>query len=329
MCGRRLERTRSSPSLQEIVEESARRYVASRRERVAPFCARHFSSRGAWRIHRKAWGHDLWRAPANVLWALPYLLSRGATKCARRLGWRRAADWAQRLPSGFQTRVAQEVEWLVYTELLELPLVHKDRRSDRDALLETVLAHEAIAERLLPELSALHRLAGSAGMRDKLERFLGTYTTSRTAAAELTTSLLSLAAGAAAFQQFTPGAWAVGGAAAAALAQQLAIAHFALGPTLGALYYGLFPASASAGLIAGSIGASMAVLGVLTAFTGIVSDPVQQAMGLHERRLHRLLSALEGQLTGSDTDFRLRDAYVARIFDVLDVVRGAVRLLRQ
>jgi len=52
-------------------------------------------------------------------------------------------------------------------------------------------------------------------------------------------------------------------------------------------------------------------------------------MGLHERRLHRLLSALEGQLTGSDTDFRLRDAYVARIFDVLDVVRGAVRLLRQ
>lgn len=328
MQGRKPNQTQDSNALLVIVEESAHRYIASRRQLVGAFCARHFTPKGAWHTHRKAWGHDLWRAPANVLWSVPYLLSRGATQMARKLGWQRGKELLEGLPPGFKTRVSQELEWLIYTQLLELPLVQAERRSDRDALLEAIFSHEAIAELLLPELVTLHHLANSAGMRDKLESFLGTYAHSRTAAAELTASLLSLAAGAAAFQQFTPGTLAIGNAAAAALAQQLAIAHFALGPTLGSLYYGLFPATASAGLVAGSVGAAMAVMSVLTAFTGVVSDPVQQVMGLHERRLHRLLSALEGQLTGTDSDFRLRDAYVARVFDILDILRGAARILR-
>lgn len=314
--------------IREIVEQSARGYIESRRARVAPFCSRHFSPRGAWDIHRKALGHDLWRAPVNVLWALPYLLSRGAAQLSRKLGWARGAAWLEELPPGFETSVAREVEWLVYTELLELPLVQDDRRSDRDALLEAVLSHETIAGLLLDDLAALHQLTKSTRMRGKLEHFLAAYTASRTAAGEMAASLLSLAAGAAAFQQITPSAAAIANAAAAALAQHLAIANFALGPALGSLYYGLFPASASASLVAGTVGTMMAVFGVLTALTGIVADPIQQAIGLHERRLQRLLTALEGQLTGADSDFRLRDAYVARIFDILDVVRAAVRALR-
>lgn len=314
--------------LRTVIEESARRYVSRCRQKVGPFCRRHFTIPGASRIHRKAIGHDLWRAPINVLWTLPYLMSQGAARICRPLGWERGMRWLERLPPGFKTSVASELEWLIYTELLELPVVQTDRSSERDALLETILSHAGIVETLLPELSMLHELTKAEDTRSKLEQFLNTYTSSRTAASELAGSLLNVAAGAAALREFTPGAVSLGHAAAAALAQKLAIANFALGPTLGSLYYGLFPAAASAGLIAATVGATMAVLGLLTAFTGIVTDPLQQTLGLQERRLQLLLTAIENQLTGADSDFRLRDAYIARIFDIVDVVRGALHFLR-
>ena len=318
-----------SALLRLVVEDAARRYVAHRHERVEAFCARHFSVKGAWRINRKAWGHDLWRAPANALWAIPYLLSHAAAGAAQGLGWTRTADRLGKLPPGFKTAVASELEWLIYTELLELPLAQPDRTSLRDALLETILAHEGVAGLLLPELRELDELRGREPVREKLERFFVTYTASRNAAADLAGSLLNLATGAAAFQTFTPGSFTLGSAAAAALAQQIAIANFVLGPTLGSLYYSLFPAAASTGLIAGTVGGVLATLGVLVAFTGIVTDPVQQALGLHERRLRKLLDALKSSLVGEGADFRLRDAYVARVFDVIDVVRSAVQMVRR
>jgi hypothetical protein len=313
---------------QAIVNDSVQRYIAGRRTKVAPFCARHFSIIGAWRINRKALGHDLWRTPANILWALPYLASRALLGLSRWAGWKTAAERLEKLPPGLQTAVADEVEWLVYTELLELPIVQAQRSSCHDALLETMLAHESLAGLLLPELQQLDRLGHGAETRRKLERFLTTYSTSRIAAADLTNTLLQLAAGAAAFQKFTPGTLALGGAAAAGLAQQLAIANFTLGPALGSIYYGLFPVSASVGLLASVVGGLMLALGVLAALTGVVTDPVQQALGLHERRLHKLLDALEKALRGDEGDFRLRDAYAARVFDIIDLVRSAVRAIK-
>jgi hypothetical protein len=314
--------------VRDIVADAARRYFEVRHQMVASFCARHFSLKGAWRLNRKAWGHDLWRAPVNVLWAMPYVLSRSAAGVSRRLGWTQLAEGLGRIPPGFKTAVAAEVEWLIYTELLELPLTQPDRNSPRDALLEAILSHEGIAELLLPDLLVLSHAGETETTRSRLESYFLTYTGSRNAAADLAGSLMNLAGGALAFQQFTPGSIALGGAAATALAQQLAVANFALGPTLGSVYYSLFPAAASAGLVAGAIGGTMLALGILTAFTGIVTDPVQQALGVHERRLHRLLDALQNTLFDDEDDFRLRDAYVARIFDLLDIVKTAVQLSR-
>lgn len=314
--------------VREIVADAARRYFALRHQKVENFCERHFSPKGAWRLNRNAWGHDLWRAPANMLWAMPYALSRSAAGLSRRMGWTHLAAGLDRIPPGFKTAVAAEVEWLIYTELLELPLTQHDRNSQRDALLEAILSHEGIAELLLPDLLVLSNVVEPETARARLESYFLTYTGSRNAAADLAGSLLNLAGGALAFQQFTPGSIALGGAAATALAQQLAVANFALGPTLGSVYYSLFPAAASAGLVAGAVGGTMLALGILTAFTGIVTDPVQQALGVHERRLHRLLDALQNTLLGHQDDFRLRDAYVARIFDLLDIVKTAVQLSR-
>jgi hypothetical protein len=323
---------RSGPASQALLQtalvDSVRLWAAQRRERVDGFCARHFSFGGALRIHRLALGHDLWRAPANALWAAPYLASQAAGFAAGKLGWQGAGRKLKRLPPGFRTAVARELEWLVYAELLELPINQGTRTSARDALLETLLAHEAVAGLLLPELLALDALSGLSQTRAKLEEFFAVYAGNRIAAADMAGSVLNLAAGAAAFQKFTPGAFALGAAVASGLAQQLAIANFALGSTLGSLYYGLFPATASAGLTAASVGGAMAALGVFAAFAGVLTDPVQRATGLHRRRLLQLVDAVEGQLTGAGGDFKLRDAYVARVFDLVDLIRGAAQTLR-
>lgn len=322
------DREANRDELRSIAMEAAHRYFIERHARVEEFCQRHFSVRGAWRIHRAALGHDLWRAPLNALWAIPHLAAQASGRLASKLGARTLAARLERLPPGFRTAVAEEIEWLIQTELLELPARRGERSSHRDALLETMLADTRFAALLLPELLSLGQLAGSPGTRERLESFLLTYTGSRQAAADLAGSLLNVATGAMSFQKFTPGAVALGSAAAGALAQQLAIADFALGSTLGSLYYGLFPATASASLTAATVGATMLALGVLTAFTGIVTDPIQQAMGLHQRRLHRFLDALERAMLGLPGDFRLCDAYVARIVDIVDILKSAVQIAR-
>jgi len=310
------------------VRESSARYIATRRERIKPFTQKHFSFRGSARLNRRALGMDLLRTPANAVWAIPYLLSRSGAAVVRKLGFRRTANCFGKVPPGFKTDVEREVEWLLYSEFLEIPFEQGERRCTRDALFEEILNHPAIVGLLLPELVRLDELLQRQRLKEKLEEHLRTYTASRTAAADLSGSLLSLAAGAAAFSKLTPGSVAMGSTAAAALAQQLAVANFALGPTLGSLYYGVFPATVSAGLLAATTGGLMLAVGVLAALAGIVTDPVQQALGLHERKLAKLVDALEAALQGeAGGELKLHDAYVARVFDLWDLLQTATRVL--
>ncbi len=267
------------------------------------------------------------RTPANVMWAVPQLLARGGAILSRKLRLNSVAWRLERLPAGFKTDVEREIEWLIYSELLELPFARDGRRCSRDALLEEILAHPTISELLIPELLRLDELAQRQNFRQRLEDYLITYTSSRTAAADLSGSLLSLAAGVAAFKQFTPGAMAVGSVTATAIANQLAIANFLLGPSLGSLYYGVFPATASAGLLVATTGGLLLALGVLSAGAGVITDPLQQAFGLHERKLLKLLDALEAELTEQGNGYRLHDAYAARIFDLWDLLQTTTRAL--
>jgi hypothetical protein len=60
-----------------------------------------------------------------------------------------------------------------------------------------------------------------------------------------------------------------------------------------------------------------------------VTDPVQRRLGLHQRRLERLLDALEAGVRGSGPGrFQVRDHYVARLLDLFDVLGAAFRLAR-
>jgi hypothetical protein len=87
----------------------------------------------------------------------------------------------------------------------------------------------------------------------------------------------------------------------------------------------LFPAAASTGLAWASVGAFVATLSTITALTGFATDPLHQALGMLERRLQRLFGALEQELNGQRGSLQLSDIYVARSFDLMDLIRAAVR----
>lgn len=317
----------SDAGIHAAVSAATRQYLGERRTLVAPFTRRHFSIKGAWRINRCALGKDLLRTPANVLWAIPQLLAHSGATLSHKLGFSMLTRQLSRLPHGFKTDVEREIEWLIYRELLELPFTQDSRCCTKDALLEQILAHPLIHRLLISELQRLDQISHQQNFQQRLKEYLVTYASSRTAAADLSGSLLSLAAGVAAFKQVTPGAAAIGGAAATALANQLAIANCVLGSTVGSLYYGVFPAVASTGLLVATTGGLVMALGILSALTGIITDPIQQAVGLHQRKLLKLLDALEQELTGRGDGYRLHDAYAARIFDLWDLLQATTRAL--
>ena len=185
----------------------------------------------------------------------------------------------------------------------------------------------------IPELlsclgAPLTEAAGSEReFRGRLVAAIGSYIGSRMATAEITTGVVATGFGALAVKQATPGLVTLGSALAAAIAQQNAIAAFPLGAGLGGLWYSWFPAAAGPGLLAATTGGVVIVGAVLAAFSGVLTDPLKRRLGLHRRRLLRLLGELERALCDEgEGSVRLRDHYVARLIDLLDLVTSAWRL---
>jgi hypothetical protein len=300
-----------------IVADGIARYFAARRARVPGFVDAHFSLAGAARLHRAALGWDILKAPANITLALPELVAGAISRATGR-----------RLPHLLlRTAVSREIEWLVATELLEVPFRQDGRVAAKDALAEAILADPALAATIRRALESVGRRGDDPAFRDRLTQALTAYAGSRAAAAEIATSLVTLGTGALALNKVTPGVVTLGPSLAAVMAQQAAIASFPLGAGLGGLWYGMFPAAPSLLLVGGMTGGLMLAAASLAAFSGIVTDPVQRRLGLHRRRLLRMLDALERQMQDpAAPEFRLRDQYVARLTDLLDLLGAAYRL---
>ena len=129
--------------------------------------------------------------------------------------------------------------------------------------------------------------------------------------------------------KLTPGAITLGPALAGAVAQQAAISAFPLGASLGSLWYAAFPAAPSAVLVTGLTGGLMLGAATFAAFAGVVTDPVQRRLGLHQRRLLRLIDALEQQMADpSAPAYAVHDHYVARLLDLFDWLGCAHRLIQ-
>jgi hypothetical protein len=315
---------------QRIVTQAAHRYFESRRSRVDEFVDRHFSLAGSAAIHRRALGWDVLKAPANITLAIPNLLMKLTAAAAQWVGAKQTSESLGSRKLFLETAVGREIEWLIVTDLFELPLRQGERESRKDALAETILSAPELQSAVSETLEAIGRQGDDPEFRQRLEEAMATYTGTRAAAAEITTALITLGAGAIAVKQATPGIITLGPVLAAAMAQQAAIASFPLGATLGTIWYSAFPAAASPALMAGLTGGLLAVTSMAAAFAGIIADPVQRALGLHRRRLLRLIEALErqfGEECGA-SEFVVRDHYVARLLDLFDLLGAAYRIAR-
>ncbi len=310
--------------IHQAIDRAIVQYIESRRQKVPSFVKAHFSLAGALRIHKKALGSDLYKGPLNISWSVPYTILRASAAILKKIGEFKLPRIIEKLPPGFETNVQKEVKWLIYTELLELPFEQGERRSLKDALFETIVQQPEAARLLADQLAIIAQKAQHPGFRERLEQNLMEYATSRTAAADLAGTIITLSLGAAFFKQMTPGAMATGSAVATAIAHHVAVSNFVLGPAIGSIWYSLFPVSASFGLLVATTGAIMAAMALVTTFAGIVTDPVQARLGIHQRRLYKFLDCLEKEFRGEgDSKLALKAIYVARIFDILDVLKTA------
>ena len=310
-----------------IVEDGVRGYFDERRKRVRPFVDRNFSLAGSIRLHRAALGWDIARAPLNLAMAGPQVGLLAAGYAARKLGAGRMAARLGNTRLLVNTEVGKELAWRLHADLLELPYRCGDRVANRDALAETILSDPRVVTALAPALEAIATNGSDPALRRRLEAAMGEYTRTRAAATEITTALITLGSGALALRKLTPGAMSLGPTLAAAIAQRAAVMSFPMGGALGSLWYGLFPAAPSAMLVTGLTGGLLAASTVASAFAGIVADPVQRKLGLHEHRLRRMLDALERQMHDPlAPGFVVHDHYVARLLDLFDVAGALVRL---
>ncbi|RKF18795.1 hypothetical protein DBZ36_10405 [Alginatibacterium sediminis] len=302
--------------LWDSIGSGAQDYFRDCHQRVDSFVTQNFQYPGAFHLNRLAIGWDLIKAPLNLFWAPFYLLFMLMAWIAKKLGFKTIALALQKIPSGFSTRVQLFLEQQCYQQLLQRPI----KPGDKDGL------RDAIENRLRMAMSASdYAVVGPSleqQIRPLLDEAINHYTLSRTASADISNSMLSMVIGVFAFQKYTPGGIALGLYGAGWLAKWIAIDEFWAGPWLGQLYYTVFDASPSIWVSMGSITISIVFFAVVACFSGLIIDPLQARLGIHQWRLRRMLVKLEQDFKRkSRSSFRPKEPYIARILDILDIAR--------
>ncbi|WP_236939984.1 DUF6635 family protein [Falsihalocynthiibacter arcticus] len=300
-------------------------YFADRRKRVDQFIDHHFTWPGTLHLHSAAFGWDVLRAPINVILSPVLVLTRIVAIVCRRIRLPAIANWLAARRILLPTAVSRRVEALIATDLLVLPMSQGAAACDPSALSRAVLAAPQFRELIRKRADA----AEVQVLGQRIADALGDYAGTRSAVAEMTTGLVTLTVGAFVFQALTPGMISMAPGVADAMAQTTAIAEFPMGQTIGGLWYGMFPTGASPLFFATSVTILIMIGSVFAAFAGVLADPIQSRLGIHRRRLMRLIDTLEVELCGSgDKPFAVREHYYARLWDLWDIVGSAFRLFR-
>ena len=300
-------------------------YFAGLRMQVTPFVSRHFTFPGTLWLHGAACGWDILRAPLNVLLAPVFLLTRLAAAICLRIGLQRFGRWLAARRILLRTAVARRTEALIVTDLLGLPLAAGAGARDPAALARAVLAAPQLREMIRQRADPV----AAAAVGQRIATALADYASTRAAVAEMTTALCTLAVGALIFNAVTPGMISMAPGVADALARTTAISSFPLGETLGRMWYGMVTPGASPALAGLTLAGLIMIGSVVAAFAGIIADPVQSRLGIHRRRLLRLIDTLEVELTDSGSKpFAMREHLYARVLDIWDALASALRMFR-
>jgi len=287
-----------------IVEDAIRTYFRKRRSRVPAFVDRTFSFSGALATHRRAFGHDLWRAPLNAALAGPQLGLNAAAGLLKLAGRKQTAERLRARELFFRTTVADEIERRLIVDLLELPYTGAGESSFHDALAAEILSDKRLE-------GALGTLNGPWGEKQRLQmdeslaRQIVIYLNARGAAGEIVSAGVTMAAGGVFLHQATPGFLTLGPALAQVLGAKIG----------GAAAFSV-------------VGAVLAASATAAAFAGVVTDPIQSALGIHHLRLIALLDALESAFLGGDARLQIPEQYAARLIDLVDVLVSVAAHLR-
>ena len=255
------------------------------------FIRRHYRLPGVLRLHRHALGWDLLRAPANVLLAPALLLARLVSIIAYLVRLRRLSRFAGGLQLQFRSDVGTALEADLIAEVIF-------RRASRD----------------------------TAPVPERTRQLVHDYVTVRTAVSEIGTALVILALGYAVFHAVTPGVISLAPVVTERAAHARDVAGFPLGQWLGGAWYGVFPGERPLWQTV-AVGAGLALaLSLVTTFSGILADPIQAWLGLHRRRLRRLLGRLDR--AGADRPRIEGEFVLARGADIVDLGTMLIRLLR-
>ncbi len=304
--------------IQQAVVSGISRYFDCCRQRVPGFVKQHFSYPAALATNRVAFGFDVLRAPVNLFWApLFALVSMIRFLVGRfpRLGW--LHQLLGRFPAGFTTQVQTHISELVLRDLLQ--------HSQPQRSLSWFIAEELRALYQKNEKTDIDIAQFHAQAEPIVEEALAQYRITRTATADITNTLSCTVLGAFAFQKFTPGGIGIALMLAATISTQLAATDFFLGEPLGHIYYSVFPPTPSFGMTLVTIAGVLSLLSACAALSGVISDPIQAATGLHRYRLRKMLNHMEqDMLRQSSNSFRPKDQYVARIMECFDLIRSGL-----
>lgn len=315
------------PDVEAILNRSIDRYIQTRRDRIPEFVDKHFSVSGSLKLHRTAIGLDLVRAPVNVVMSLVSFFKNILGSALRLMKSKKLSDRLRGLNLFLETDMGRELTWLLQTDFLELPYKQGDREFKEDALLVEILKDPAIEQKILETLQVISPHKNDPEYRQRLEDLMCEYVNSRVAAADITVSLLAAASSLVVMEKFTPGAVALSTSLAGSYAHAAAVSSFWAGPWLGGIYYGVVGVSTSPWLVAGIFSGLIIPISVLSAFAGVVVDPIQRKFGLHQKRLNNLVTAVETILKGGDqVNLKVRDQYYARILDIMDWAQAIKKL---
>ncbi|MGO1749254.1 MAG: DUF6635 family protein [Marinobacter sp.] len=313
----------SEIEIEQAIRSGTEHYFDACRARIPAFIDRHFHYPGALETNRMALGWDMLRAPINLLWAPVYALAcLVKVLTPKRTGLMWLHGLANRIPAGFTTRVQQHISHLILVDLLNNG---QEGFLLEDSSLEAYLieALEAVYER--HTYKPVDHQQFSTLIEPLIADALSQYRITRTASADITNSISCTVLGAFAFQKFTPGGIGLGVVLASMLAKTLAAQDFIFGETIGGWYYSWFPPEPSLATTTSVMVAVMASLAAFAAFSGVIFDPVQAAVGLHRRRLHKLLDHLQRDVAlSTQSSFRPKDQFVARILDMFDMIKSGL-----
>ena len=313
-------------SVNSAVELGVERYIASRKSMAPSFVQRHFSFKGSVSLHKQALGKDLLLVPFNILWSVVKLIAVILAVIGRQLGCQSVATALAKVPAGFETNTAKEINWLIYSQLLEFPFDYRDKHCDRDALLDEIMKDERLRSAVSDYIYQIEQQQDRPDFQKNLNKKLQEYTTTRVATAELASNVLLFISSYSTLGRASFGALGVGNIISASIAHSLAVSSFWLGPAIGGWYYSIVPVTVSLGLIIPVLMLMIVIVAFLSTFIGIITDPLQSALGLHQKRLLKLIESLHAELLSKEnTRYHLKEKYCARVFDVLDILAMAGR----